>query len=107
MAVCEDGAGSRVCSRDGNLAAFFEPTGYGVARNPEGTGKTSERGAVLVSAKDFLAPLRRIGVRAGILAALPATVMAEVLLFAIGSLAVLEDILAVAVVTGNNLSNHS
>ena len=48
-----------------------------------------------------------MGVRAGVLAALPAAVMAEALLFAVGSLAVLDDVFAVAVVTGNDLSNHS
>ncbi len=74
MAPSEDGAaGSKVRSRDGNLAAFFEPAGNGVARNPEGTGKTSEAGALLISVQDFLTPLWSIGVRIGILAALPAT----------------------------------
>ena len=48
----------------------------------------------------------RIGVRVGVLAALPAAIMAEVLLFAIGSLTVLDDVFTVAVVTGNDLSNH-
>jgi hypothetical protein len=50
--------------------------------------------------------LWRVGVGGGILAALPAAVMAEVLLFTIGSLAVLDDVFTVAVVTGNDLSNH-
>src|SRR5215210_3837174 len=48
-----------------------------------------------------------MGVRAGVLAALAAAVVAEVLLLAVGSLAVLDDVFAVAVVTGNDLSNHS
>jgi len=97
--------------RDGNLAAFFEPAGNGIARNPEGTGKTPEAGALLVSAQDLLTPLWRVGVRAGLLAALPAAVpaavIAEVLLFAVGSLAVLDDVFAFAVIAGDDSSNHS
>ncbi len=105
----EDGAGSKVRSRDGNLlAAFFEPAGNGIARNPEGTGKTSEAGALLVSVQDLLTPLWRIGVGAArVLAALPAAIMAEVLLFGVGSLAVLDDVFAGAVIAGDDLSKHS
>jgi hypothetical protein len=103
----EGGAGGRVRDRGGNLAAFFEPARDGVARDSEDTREAPERGAFLVSAKDLLAPVQGVSVGAGVLAALPATVMAEVLLFAVWSLAVLDDILTVAVVAGNDLSNHS
>src|SRR3954454_19557672 len=107
MVLSEDGAGSKVRSRDGNLADFFEPTANGVARTPEGARKTSEARALLVSVQDLLTSLWRIGVRAGILAALPAAIMAEVLLFAIWSFAVLDDVFAFAVIAGDDLSNHS
>ena len=104
----EEGAGGKVRAKEeGKLAAFFEPARDGVARDSEGAREAPQRGAFLVSAKDLLAPLWRVGVGAGVLAALPAAVMAEVLLFAIGSLAVLDDVFTVAVVAGNDLSNHS
>ena len=50
-----------------------------------------------------------MGIGAGVLAALPAAVAAEVLLFAvIGSLAVLDDVLAATVIAGDDfLSDHS
>ena len=107
MALSEDGEGSKVRSRDGNLAAFFEPARNRVARNPEGARKTSEARALLVSVQDLLTSLWRIGVGGRILAALPAAVVAEVLLFAVWGLAVLDDVFTVAVVAGNDLSNHS
>ena len=69
--------------------------------------RPAEAGALLVSAKDLLAPLWRIGVRVGILAALPAAIMAEALLFTVWSLAVLEDVFAVTVIAGDDSSNHS
>ena len=99
--------GSKVRDRGGNLAAFFEPAGYCVARDPEGARKTPEAGAFLVSAKDLLTPFRRVGVGARVLAALPSAIVAEVLLFAVGSLAVLDDVFTVAVVADDDLSNHS
>jgi hypothetical protein len=101
--------GSKVRDRGGNLAAFFEPAGYCVARDPEGARKTPEAGAFLVSAKRISSRLsfRRVGVGARVLAALPSAIVAEVLLFAVGSLAVLDDVFTVAVVADDDLSNHS
>ena len=66
-----------------------------------------EAGAFLVSAKDLLAPVRRVSIGAGVLAALPSAIVAKVLLFAVWSLAVLDDVFTVAVVAGDDLSNHS
>ena len=66
-------------AKEGKLAAFFEPAGYGVARDPESAREAPETGAFLVSAKYLLAPLWRIGVRSGVLAALPVAIVAEVL----------------------------
>src|SRR3954453_18117634 len=103
----EGGVGSKVRDRGGNLAAFFEPAGYCVARDPEGARKTPEAGAFLVSAKDLLTPFRRVGVGARVLAALPTAIVAEVLLFAVGSPAVLDDVFAAAVVADDESSNHS
>ena len=48
-----------------------------------------------------------IGLRAGILAALAAAVMAEVLLFGVWSLGVVEDVFAFAVIAGDESSKHS
>ena len=38
---------------------------------------------------------------------MPAAISAEVLLFAIGRLAILDDVFAFAVIAGDELSNHS
>ncbi len=84
--------------------SFFEPARDGVARHSEGARETPERGAFLVSAQDLLASLRWIGIGAWVLAALAVAIMAEILLFAVGSLAVLDDVFAVAVVAGDNLN---
>ena len=93
-------------AKEGKLAAFFEPAGYGVARDPESAREAPETGAFLVSAKYLLAPLWRIGVRSRVLTALPVAIVAEVLLLAIWSLAVLDDIFAATVIAGDELSNH-
>ena len=85
----------------------MKPARDGVARDSEGAREASERGAFLVSAQDLLAPLGRIGIGVRVLAALAVAIMAEVLLFAVWSLAVLDDVLTVAVVAGNDLSNRS
>jgi hypothetical protein len=103
----EGGAGGKVRAKEGKLAAFFEPARDGVARDPEGASETPKTGAFLVGAKDLLAPFGRVGVGAGVLAALPTAIMAEVLLFAVGGLAVLDDVFTVAVVADDDLSNHS
>jgi hypothetical protein len=89
------------------LFAATAALGGEFARHFEGAREASERGAFLVSAKDLLAPFRWIGVEFGVLAALAMTIMAEVLLLGVESIAILEYVLTVAVVAGDNLSNHS
>jgi hypothetical protein len=86
---------------------FFNPTADGVTTHPKGASQPAQRTAFLVSAQDFVAPFRRVGVSGRLLAALAMTVFTQKLLFAIGREAIAHQVWALAVTTVQRDCNHA
>jgi len=67
---------------------FFDPIGYGGARDPKGACEAAETAAFLIGMQDLPAECFGIGVGSRILTALPSAGTAAIELFAIGGVTI-------------------
>ena len=95
-----------VSLRSGSAAAFFEPTGDGVARDAEGARESAQRAALVIGAQDCFALFRGVAIRLRVVAACATAVGTEVALFAIIRQPVADDVDAAAVATSKFDCNH-
>ncbi len=78
---------------------FFDPAGHGRARDAKGAGEAPQTAAFLIGIQDLLTARLWIGVGSGILTALPSAGTAAIELFAIGSMTIAHQSLALTVRT--------
>ena len=86
---------------------FFEPTGNGVARNPERAREAAQAGALLIGTQDQFALFGGVAVRAWISRRASSAIPAAKSLTAVGRSSIAHHIQALAMRTRNGKSNHS
>jgi len=85
---------------------FFDPTGHGGARNPEGAGEAAETAAFLVGVQNLFAASWLIGVGSRVLTALPSAGSTAIQLFAIGGMSIAYQSLTLTMRAVNSDNDH-
>ena len=94
------------CVKEEAELLFFDPTGHGRARNPEGAGEATQAAAFLIGMQDLLAARFWISVGSWVLTALPSARTAEIELFPIRGMTITYESVALTVRTVKGDGDH-
>lgn len=86
-----------LCLRPGGMLLFFQPGGDCVASHTEGTADATDARTLLVGSQDHLALLGSVALWLWVGTATATTVIATIALFAVGGLAIANQLMALAV----------